>query len=151
MTSTPLVDALSPEEHGALRTRMESIPIFQTLGFREVSFRRGACRAVIPRRTEYDGILETFHGGLLITAADSVAALAVLTRVGPTAKIATTDMAIRFLRPALDHVVVEARVIKLGRTLVPLQVDINDRDGLIALAQVTYIRLGSGYRESERT
>lgn len=95
-----------------------------------------------PRRREYDGIFETFHGGLLITIADSTAALAVLTLTGPLAKITTTDMSIRFLIPTLTDVVVEARVIKFGRTLVPLQVDLRNMDGnLVAIAQVTYMRL----------
>ena len=95
-----------------------------------------------PRRREYDGIFETFHGGLLITIADSTAALAVLTLTGPRAKITTTDMSIRFLMPTLTDVVVEARVIKFGRTLVPLQVDLRNMDGnLVAIAQVTYMRL----------
>ena len=95
-----------------------------------------------PRRREYDGIFETFHGGLLITIADSTAALAVLTLTGPLAKITTTDMSIRFLMPTVTDVVVEARVIKFGRTLVPLQVDLRNMDGnLVAIAQVTYMRL----------
>lgn len=95
-----------------------------------------------PRRREYDGIFKTFHGGLLITIADSTAALAVLTLTGPLAKITTTDMSIRFLIPTLTDVVVEARVIKFGRTLVPLQVDLRNMDGnLVAIAQVTYMRL----------
>ena len=114
-----------------------------TLGFREVTFRRGMCRAAVPRRREYDGIFETFHGGLLITIADSAAALAVLTLTGAGAKIATTDMNIRFLTPVLTDVVVEVRVIKFGRTLVPLEADLRDTDGkLVAIAQVTYMRLG---------
>jgi len=97
---------------------------------------------VAPRRREYDGIFKTFHGGLLITIADSTAALAVLTLTGPLAKITTTDMSIRFLIPTLTDVVVEARVIKFGRTLVPLQVDLRNMDGnLVAIAQVTYMRL----------
>lgn len=121
---------------------MAGVPIFATLGFQEVTFDRGWCRAVVPRRREYDGIFETFHGGLLMTIADSAAALAVLTLAGSLARITTTDMSIRFLAPAVGDVVVEARVIKFGRTLVPLQVNLCDLDArLVAIAQVTYMRL----------
>src|SRR5213080_2143554 len=130
------------EEITALESRIANVPIFTILGLRDVTFLRGICRAVAPRRREYDGIFETFHGGLLITIADSTAALAVLTLTGPLAKITTTDMSIRFLMPTLTDVVVEARVIKFGRTLVPLQVDLRNMDGnLVAIAQVTYMRL----------
>jgi len=136
------IQLLTSAEIKVLKARMASIPIFATLGFRDVTFRRGACRAVVPRRREYDGIFETFHGGLLMTIADSTAAFAVLTLAGPIAKITTTNMNIRFLAPALADVVVEARVIKYGRTLVPLQVDLRNMDGkLVAIAQVTYMRL----------
>jgi len=136
------IQLLSSAEIKALEARMASIPIFATLGFRDVTFSRGACRAVVPRRREYDGIFESFHGGLLMTIADSAAAFAVLTLAGPIAKITTTDMNIRFLAPALADVVVEARVIKYGRTLIPLQVDLRNVDGkIVAIAQVTYMRL----------
>lgn len=136
------LQSLASTEIRALESRMAGVPIFATLGFQEVSFRRGVCRAVVPRRREYDGIFDTFHGGLLMTIADSAAALAVLTLAGPIAKITTTDMSIRFLAPALADVVVEARVVKFGRTLAPLQVDLRSTDGtLIAITQVTYMRL----------
>ena len=133
---------LSSTEIEALESLIAGVPIFATLGFQEVTFRRGRCRAVVPRRREYDGIFQTFHGGLLITIADSAAALAVLTLAGPVARITTTDMSIRFLTPALTDVLVEARVIKFGRTLVPLEADLRNIDGkLVAIAQVTYMRL----------
>src|SRR5438132_4058612 len=59
------------EEITALESRIANVPIFTILGLRDVTFLRGICRAVAPRRREYDGIFETFHGGLLITIADS--------------------------------------------------------------------------------
>jgi uncharacterized protein (TIGR00369 family) len=136
------LQSLPSTEITALETLIARVPIYVTLGFREVTFTRGACRAVVPRRREYDGIFGTFHGGLLMTIADSAAALAVLTLAGHMARITTTDMNIRFLAPGLTDVVVEARVIKFGRTLVPLQVDLRDVVGkLVAIAQVTYMRL----------
>lgn len=143
MTAPIAPPPLTRSEVMALEARMEKIPIFRTLAFRQVSFARGLCRAVVARQREYDGIFESFHGGLLMTIADSAAALAVLTQTGPAAKITTTDMGIRFLAPALADVIVEARVLKLGRTLVPLQVELRDLEqNLLAIAQVTYMRLG---------
>ena len=96
----------------------------------------------VPRRTRFDGIYESFHGGIMMTAADSAAAFAVLTRAGAEARIATTDMGIRFHAKCVTDIRVEARVIKLGRTLAPVAVEIFDEgDELVATAQVTYIRL----------
>ena len=135
---------LSESDLSALEARITKIPITTTLGFRSMELGRGRCRMLVPRRKEYDGIFESFHGGLLMTIADSAAAFAVLTLAGPDAKITTTDMNIRFLAAALTDVTVTAEVIKFGRTLVPVQATIDDASGRrVAIAQVTYMRLWS--------
>jgi uncharacterized protein (TIGR00369 family) len=77
-----------------------------------------------------------------MTIADSVAAFAILTKVGAQAKITTTDMNIRFLAPCLTDVYAEAAIIKLGKTLIPTSVDLFDDNGKkVAVAQVTYMKL----------
>jgi uncharacterized protein (TIGR00369 family) len=49
------------------------------------------------------------------------------------------DMNIRFLAPCLTDVTARARVIKLGRTLCPVAVDVFDaNDRQVAIAQVSY-------------
>jgi len=54
----------------------------------------------------------------------------------------TTDMNIRFLAPCNSAATARARIIKFGRTIVPVHVDLYDhQDRHIALAQVTYMRL----------
>jgi acyl-coenzyme A thioesterase PaaI-like protein len=51
-------------------------------------------------------------------------------------------MNIRFLAPCLTDVRVTARVIKRGRLLCPVAVDLVDADGkAVAVAQVTYMLL----------
>ena len=135
---------LGPEIDEALRRRMASIPIFKTLGFRDVRLGRGCFECTVPRRPEYDGIFESFHGGLLMTIADSAAALAALSVWGADTRITTTDMSIRFLAAARSDVRVFAQAIKEGRTLVPSSISLwNTDDVLVAVAQVTYMRLGA--------
>jgi uncharacterized protein (TIGR00369 family) len=127
----------------SLLARERAIAISETLAFEFLSLGDGTCSIRVPRRKEYDGIYESFHGGILMTAADSAAAFAVLTVTGPKEAIATTDMGIRFHARCLTGIRVEARVIKAGRTLVPVAAEIFDeKDVLVATAQVTYIRLG---------
>jgi len=105
-------------------------------------FDDGTCTATVPHDRRYDGIFESFHGGLLMTVADSVACFAIMTHTGPDEVLTTTDMNIRFLAPCLTDVVAKARVIKFGRTLCPVAVDLFDtRDVRVAVAQVTYMRL----------
>jgi len=131
----------------ALLARVRRIPIFDTLGMRVEDFQKGYCKAVVPHDIRYDGVYESFHGGLLMTAADSIACFAIMTQTGPDELLTTTDMNIRFLAPCLTDVTVVARVIKLGRRLCPVAIDLFDAKGTqVAVAQVTYMRL-SGERD----
>ena len=54
----------------------------------------------------------------------------------------TNTFKIRFLSPCLSDVTAKAKVIKLGRTLCPVSVDLFDAAGKhVAVAQVNYIIL----------
>ena len=126
----------------ALLARVRRIPIVDSLGIHIEEFSEGYCKAVVPHDTRYDGVFESYHGGLLMTVADSVACFAIMTQTGPEEPLTTTDMNIRFLAPCLTDVTAVAKVIKLGRTLCPVAIDLFDAKGvLVAVAQVTYIRL----------
>ncbi|HEY4434403.1 MAG TPA: PaaI family thioesterase [Candidatus Cybelea sp.] len=133
---------LEPGAEAAVRERMHSIPIFSKLGFSDVRLGAGCVDCTVARAREFDGIFDSFHGGLLMTAADSAAAITALTIWGADARITTTDMSIRFLAPARSDVRLFAQAIKRGRTLVPVTANLWRDDGtLVAVAQVTYMRL----------
>ena len=77
-----------------------------------------------------------------MTVADSTACFAIFTKTGPDIRLTTTDMNIRFLAPCLTDVTAKARVIKFGRTLCPVAVDLFDSEKKhVAVAQVNYILL----------
>jgi uncharacterized protein (TIGR00369 family) len=120
--------------------RIKKIPIVNTLGFEFIELDAGRCSAKVKYDKKYDGIFESFHGGLLMTVADSVSAFVILTLTGADAVITTTDMNIRFLAPCRTDVTAAAEVIKLGRTLAPAAVDLFDDKGVkVAVAQVNYM------------
>jgi acyl-CoA thioesterase len=126
----------------AVRAKLQTIPISSSLGLRLDSLGDGDATITMPHRREYHGIFESLHGGLLITLADTTACVAILTKTGPDAVITTTDMNIRFLAPCLTDATAEARIIKFGRSLVPVNVMLRDAQGRdVAIAQVTYMRL----------
>jgi acyl-CoA thioesterase len=126
----------------AIHQRMGSIPIFKSLGFSQVRLGAGCLECRVARNPEHDGIFDSFHGGLLMTAADSAAAIVSLTVWGADSRITTTDMNIRFLAPARSDVVLFAQAIKQGRTLIPVIANFWRDDGaLVAVAQVAYMRL----------
>jgi uncharacterized protein (TIGR00369 family) len=136
------IPPLAPELERAARERMASIPIFKSLGLSQLRLGVGALECMVPRNRENDGIFDSFHGGLLMTAADSVAAIVALSIWGADSRITTTDMSIRFLAPARSDVKLFAQAIKSGRTLIPVVANFWRDDGaLVAIAQVTYMRL----------
>jgi uncharacterized protein (TIGR00369 family) len=127
----------------ALHARLAGIPIFKTLKLGLGSASEGTAKLTMSYDSAFDGIVKSFHGGLLMTLADTAACIAVLTLAGADASITTTDMNIRFLAACRSDATAEAKVIKFGRTLCPVSVEIRNGDGaLVAVSQVTYMRLG---------
>ncbi|HUR19836.1 MAG TPA: PaaI family thioesterase [Vicinamibacterales bacterium] len=136
---TPVI---TPAKQAAILARIQQIPIFSTLRMGDVVLTDGAAEMTVPRQTIYDGVFESFHGGILMTIADSVACFAVLTGTPDDQVMTTTDMNIRFLAPCLSDVRASARVIKFGRVMCPVAVDLFDAAGkLVAVAQVNYMLL----------
>jgi uncharacterized protein (TIGR00369 family) len=134
---------LTPDLQKAILARTEKIPIVKTLQLKILSLSDGYCELVVPRKLKYDGVFKSFHGGLLMTIADSAACFAIFTKTGPEVRLTTTDMNIRFLAPCLSDVTAKAKVIKLGRTMVPVSVDLFDSSKRhVAVAQVNYMLLG---------
>lgn len=133
---------ISPTLHTAIMNRINSIPIVDTLKMQIITLADGYCEARVPRGLQYNGVFESFHGGLLMTVADSAACFAIFTLTGPAARLTTTDMNIRFLAPCLTDVIAKAKVIKAGRTLCPVAIELFDtEDRQVAVAQVSYILL----------
>lgn len=126
----------------ALSERMRAIPIWTTMKYHLENSGEGSATLVAPYLKVFDGVFESFHGGLLMTLADTAGGAAVLSRTGAEARITTTDMNIRFLAPCRSNATAHAKLIKFGRTMCPVAVEIRDSAGtLVAVAQVNYMRL----------
>jgi len=135
---------LSPELKSDILTEINKIPIVDTLKIQIISLADGYCETKVQRKLSYDGVFKSFHGGLLMTIADSTACFAIFTKTGPYVKLTTTDMNIRFLAPCLSDVTAKAKLIKFGRTLCPVSIDLYDTTKKhVAVAQVNYIMLDS--------
>jgi uncharacterized protein (TIGR00369 family) len=132
--------SISPDLQEALMERINSIAITHTLKMEVLETGQGICAVRIPRQRRYDGIYHSLHGGILTTLADSVAAYAILTLTGAKQPMATTDLNIRFLAPCNTGVTARARVIKQGRTMCPVYLELFDDDGkMVAVAQINYM------------
>lgn len=85
---------------------------------------------------------DTVSGPTLMTLADGAAYLVVLSRIGPEALAVTSNLNMNFLRrPRKVDLVCNARILKIGRTLVTTEILIHSadqRDKPVAQATVTY-------------
>jgi uncharacterized protein (TIGR00369 family) len=127
----------------AIRQRLMAIPTVRTFGYRIEELSPGRAVIVAPYDATLDGIFECFHGGLLATLADSTGGTAVLTVTGAEAITTTTDLSIRFLAPCRTDARATAKVIKAGRTLLIVEINIHDMNGRhVAVSQASYMRLG---------
>jgi uncharacterized protein (TIGR00369 family) len=125
-----------------LENRLRQIPVVQKFKYEPSDLNQGTAKLTAPYDPTSNGIFNCFHGGLLMTLADTAACAAVLTLAGADAVVTTTDMNIRFLAPCHSDATAEAKVVKLGKTLCPVSVEVRSaQQVLVAIAQVTYIRL----------
>lgn len=135
--------------NAVLDERLKHIAIFRTLRLRLDAAADGTAKLIVPYDPAYNNVFDRVHGGLLTTLADTAAYIAVLTLAGVDAAVTTTDLTIRFLAPCRSDVTAHAKIIKFGRTLCPVAVELHDADGvLVAVAQVTYLRMGSWQKQN---
>jgi uncharacterized protein (TIGR00369 family) len=77
----------------------------------------------------------------MMMLADTAAWMAILAQIGPVLLAVTTSLHIDFLRkPQLSDLMAKARVLKLGRKLAVVDIELFSRGSreLVAKAQVTY-------------
>lgn len=94
-----------------------SIPFNAFVGIKVVSLEKGVCKLTIPYRPELLGDFRrgAVHGGVISTLIDTCGGFAVWTMCKITDKIATIDMRVDYLKPALNaDLVAEAHVKLLG-------------------------------------
>ena len=83
----------------------------------------------------------TLAGPVMMSLADTSAWVAIMSQIGPVVLAVTTSLHIDFLRkPQLTDLMARTRVLKLGKRLAVVDVDLYSRGEteLVAKAQVTY-------------
>jgi acyl-CoA thioesterase len=120
------------ESYGARKRWFDEFPLHRALGLSLVSAEAG--RAVIELKTSsftLGGVGGSVHGGILACIVD-VAMLAALSGTfGPHDQPAgTADLNITYMRPALgERITATASVLKKGRQLAVVEVEITDDNG----------------------
>ena len=123
------------------------VAFWETLGIRLDDVDVGRVRLRLPMREDLRtfGERPVMHGGAIATLIDSAAASATRTLreegEPPWRGLATTDMSVSFLAAVTSgEAVAEARVLRAGRQVVFLEVEVRDDDAeLVAAGRVTML------------
>lgn len=96
----------------------EFIPFNKLLGIRADRVERGNVKLELPWRDELigDPLRRAVHGGVISTLADVAGGMAVWSSLeDPTARVATVDLRVDYLRPGRPHTILaEAHLVRLG-------------------------------------
>lgn len=112
----PSADADAVERE--LRGEAESHGLFDLLGVELVSARDGRAVLTLPFYDRFTNLANvSMHGGLTATLVDTASGFALRSVLGADARLTTTDLNVRYLRPATNDLRVEAEVVRAGRSM----------------------------------
>ncbi len=133
-----MVDARLAELIGA-----EGIAFWRTLGVTVVEAEPGRAVLALAMQPALGTLrAEVMHGGAIATLVDAAAGSAIRTTraadEAPWRGMATTDLNVSYLDAATSDVTAEGRVLRVGRAIAFVQVDVRRADGtLVAVGRVT--------------
>jgi uncharacterized protein (TIGR00369 family) len=134
---------LTPDEEKRIREAFERVPFAHLLKIELGRMKRGAASLHLEVREELLQNNGVVHGGVIASIVDTAAAFAILTFLEPDQTTTTVDLTIHYLRPLTKgRFSVEARVLRAGRRILTISVDVTDENkALAATALTSFIRL----------
>jgi uncharacterized protein (TIGR00369 family) len=134
---------IDPQRLERARNAFAAVPYANFLGLQLGEVRTGEASVHLDIRDELRQNQGVVHGGAIASLIDTASAFAVLTQIKLDERVTTTDLTIHYLRPATTgRIAATARIVRGGRRLFVLTVDVHDEAGaLIATAVTTYIKI----------
>jgi uncharacterized protein (TIGR00369 family) len=126
-------------------------PFFALLGLEIEEVKEDFCRLRLPFRPQLRTAAEVVHGGAIASLIDSAGVVAVWSNVDPNVtRGATIDLTVNYMAAAESvDLTAEAQVIRRGRSVVFVDVDVMSPTGeRIAKGLVTY-KLGYGQNRTK--
>ena len=139
MNSGELTTAQLERIHKALA----EVPFAKLVGIELEEIDTGVATLALEVRGELKQNNGLVHGGVIATLIDTAAAFAVISLLPVDEQASTVDLTVHYLLPLRSgRARATARVVKAGRRVFVVSVDMTDRAGsLAATALTTYIRL----------
>lgn len=118
----------------------EVVQYWKLLGMQLIDIKKGWAKVALPVTEKLKNGFGFVHGGALFSPADAAVGVALLGLVEEHSTITTIEMKINFVKPIREGVIiVEARIIHLGRVTALGEVDISDDVGnMLGKALATY-------------
>lgn len=115
------------------------IPLMEFLGLVPEHIEANRARTRLPWRIELTNSRGDVHGGTLMSILDFTLGAAARGSLEPGTSMATIDMTTSFLVPATTDLIIEARCLKLGRSIAFCEGEIHDTKGqLVCKASGTF-------------
>ncbi len=135
--------ALTVAEAERLRQTLEDVPFARLLGIKLLEAARGAVTLQMEARDDLKQNQGLLHGGATASLIDTSSAFAVMTLLAQGETATTVDLTIHYLVPLFEgRATAHARVLRAGRRLLVLSVEVFDQaESLAATAITTYLRL----------
>jgi acyl-CoA thioesterase len=139
MTENMLTEA----QFNRLREAFDNVPFARLLGIEIGAAEPGTATLHLNVRDELKQNHGVMHGGATASLIDTAAAFAILTILEAGQKTTTVDLTVHYLRPLTEgRLTARARVLRAGRRLIVVSVDLTDDAQLLAAtALTTYLRL----------
>ncbi|XUX01393.1 MAG: PaaI family thioesterase [Dehalogenimonas sp.] len=128
---------MSQENITRMRQVSLSEPAWKIFGIKLEEIAEGYAKLSLKTKGEFLNFVETVHGGIVVTLADSAFGYALNSLHFPTV---ASQLNIYFLNPTLagDDLVAEARVVKAGKKTMMAEVSVNTLEGKL-VAKLTGI------------
>ena len=127
-----------------MREAFARVPFARLLGIELAQLEKGTATLRLPVREELQRNNGLMHGGATASLIDTASAFAILTLLESREMTITVDLTIHYLRPILEGTATaRARVLRAGRRLITVSVDVYDEaENLAATALTTHARRG---------
>lgn len=132
----PLDPIPAPDDEPGWIRWVEEHPISQLMGMRCLSAQPGHLRIQADKSWWPLNPNGAFQGGMVVAYADQCLGLASMTSVLPGCTPATATLTAEYVRPCFPPLTYDVRVLRSGRSLIFLGIEVHDRNGRLC-AKIT--------------
>jgi acyl-CoA thioesterase len=133
---------LTPAQEAAVRARIVDNPFIGSMGIEVPDLGLGYARFVMPFSPGLANSIGLLQGGMIAALADEAVAYALWSLVPEGELISTVELKVNFLAPVRQGPIeAKARIAKRGKTISLGEVEVWEKDQLVAKGLFTYIHL----------